>query len=110
MNIDPADLRKRLSAGEKFLLLDVREGDELTSELGHIEGIVHIPLGDLPQRITELDKNSNTCLVTICKMGGRAARAAEFLQQEGVRSVLVLEGGMTGWKECGLPVETTSRK
>jgi rhodanese-related sulfurtransferase len=104
----PNDLKTRMKTGEPITLLDVREKDELTGELGHIPGVVHIPLGELPLRMQELEENKNQPLVTICKMGGRAAHAGEFLQQAGFTNVILLTGGMIGWNECGLPVKTGS--
>ncbi len=56
-------------------VLDVREDDEWTA--GRIEGAVHIPLGELERRVSELDRNRP--LVTVCRSGGRAGKAAEFL-------------------------------
>lgn len=101
-SIDPKSLKQRLDAGENLVLLDVREAEELRGELGQLPNIVHIPLGQLPMRVSELpDKTSP--VVTICKMGGRAARAGEFLQNAGFKTVLVLDGGMTGWNEAKLP-------
>ena len=100
------DLRERLQRGEHIVLLDVREIEELTGPLGHLPEIKHVPLGDLPVRISELNDHKAGPIVTICKMGGRATRAAEFLQQAGFKNICVLEGGMNGWQESGLPVES----
>lgn len=100
--IDAKGLTERMQKGENLVLLDVRESEELTGELGRLPNIVHIPLGQLPMRAGELaDKDAP--LVTICKVGGRATRAAEFLETLGFKTVIVLDGGMTGWKEAGLP-------
>jgi rhodanese-related sulfurtransferase len=103
--IDAKGLSDRMKSGEKMVLLDVREQEELTGELGHLGGIVHIPLGQLPMRVSELrDKDAD--VIMICKVGGRAARAGEFLESNGFKKVIVLEGGMTAWNEAGLPVSS----
>lgn len=101
--VDAKGLKQRLSSGEKIVLLDVREAEELHGELGHLPNIVHIPLGQLPTRVSDLP-DKETPVVMICKMGGRAARGGEFLEQNGFKKVIVLEGGMTAWNENGLPV------
>ena len=54
-----------------------------------------IPLGDLPNRLNELDPNRE--IVIHCKTGGRSQRAAEFLQKSGFKNVVNLAGGITGW-------------
>ena len=82
-------------------VLDVREDDEWTA--GRIEGAVHIPLGALEGRVSELDRDRP--IVTVCRSGGRAGKAAEFLSDAGLQAE-VMEGGMTQWAEDELPVTT----
>lgn len=84
---------------ETVVLLDVREPDEV-AEL-RIPGSRHIPLGDLPQRFTELDQR--TPVVAACRSGRRSQRAAEFLQQQGFE-VANLSGGITRWMQEQQPV------
>jgi rhodanese-related sulfurtransferase len=74
---------------------DVREPVEW--EHGHIDGAVHIPLMDLPQRLPEVPPGH---VVVVCKIGGRSARAVAYLQQQGIDAVN-LEGGMVEWAEAG---------
>jgi rhodanese-related sulfurtransferase len=88
--------------GQKDLqILDVREDDEWAA--GRVEGAVHIPLGQLATRQGELD--SDLPVVTVCRTGGRASKAAEQLAASGM-SVQVMEGGMEGWEREGLPIST----
>jgi rhodanese-related sulfurtransferase len=98
-------LRSRLDAKENLVLLDVREQAELSEELGHITGIIHIPVGTVVQRLLELKPHAEREIVVICKMGGRARSAAKILQSEGFPSVTVLSGGMIAWNNAGLPVQ-----
>ena len=79
-------------------ILDVREDEEWTA--GHIDGAVHIPLGQLPQRIGELDPQCP--VITVCRSGGRAGRAAELLTSSG-RQAAVMDGGMQRWARASLP-------
>lgn len=89
------ELKARLDAGEAITLLDVREPDEL--EISRLEGVVEVPLGQLPDRIGELDPNATT--VVVCRSGARSERATAFLLAHGFRSVTNLAGGMNAWAQ-----------
>lgn len=82
-------------------VLDVREDDEWTA--GLIDGAVHIPLGELDHRVDELDRSRP--VVTVCRSGGRAGKAAEFLSAAGLKAE-VMDGGMTQWAKDKLPFTT----
>jgi rhodanese-related sulfurtransferase len=81
------------------VLLDVREDAEW--QAGHAPKARHIPLHRLPARLGDLP--SNRTVITVCRSGGRSARAAALLAREG-RDVLNLAGGMHAWAQAGLPV------
>ena len=87
------DLKKRLDAGDDVLVLDVREPNEY--QINRIPGSVLIPLGELPRRYAELPKDRD--IVAHCKMGGRSAKAVEFLQSVGFKRVKNLRGGILDW-------------
>ncbi len=89
----PKELHARLAQGESFVLLDVRERDEL--ELCRLPGAVHIPLGDLARRAGELDPAAH--VVCICHHGMRSANAAVFLERLGFERVSNLQGGVERW-------------
>ena len=91
--ITPVDLKKRLDAGDDVLILDVREPNEY--QINRIAGSVLIPLGELPRRYAELPKDKD--IVAHCKMGGRSAKAMEFLQTVGFKRVKNLRGGILEW-------------
>ncbi len=93
------------SLGEQIQFVDVREDDEWAA--GRIDGAVHIPLSQLPGRVDQLD-DSRT-LVTVCRAGGRSARAHDFLAAAG-KKVDDLEGGMQAWAAAKLPVSTPNGK
>jgi molybdopterin/thiamine biosynthesis adenylyltransferase/rhodanese-related sulfurtransferase len=86
------ELKRRLDAGEDLFILDVREPHEyqICNLGGHL-----IPLNDLPKRINELDSSRE--IVAHCKMGGRSAKAVQFLRQSGFTKVHNLAGGITAW-------------
>ena len=87
------DLKKRLDAGDEVFILDVREPNEY--QICKIPGSVLIPLGELPRRYAELPKDKD--IVAHCKMGGRSAKATEFLQSVGFKRVKNLKGGILDW-------------
>ena len=75
------------------VLVDVREPEEFAE--AYIEGAKLIPLGEIPRRYAELNKDDETVLY--CKMGGRSAKAADFLRSVGFKKVLNLRGGILDW-------------
>jgi adenylyltransferase/sulfurtransferase len=90
--IEVEEFKRRLDAGEKLFVLDVREPHEyqICNLGGHL-----IPLGDLPKRVSELDSSYE--IVAHCKMGARSAKAVQFLQQAGFSKVRNLRGGILAW-------------
>jgi rhodanese-related sulfurtransferase len=92
-NITPRALKSRLDAGERPVLLDVREPWEF--ELARIEGSELIPMPQLEARFTELDPASET--VVICHHGNRSSYVAGALQRAGFEKVLNLEGGLDAY-------------
>ena len=93
--ITPVELKKRLDRGDVLTIVDVREPNEY--QINRIAGSQLIPLGDIPKRYVELDPTTE--IVVHCKMGGRSAKAAEFLRSKGFTKVLNLTGGILDWIE-----------
>ena len=83
------------------VLLDVREDDEW--QRGHAPGARHIPMGQVPSRIDEID--ADVKLFVVCQAGGRSQRVAQHLARNGYRPVNV-SGGMLAWAAAGRPVIT----
>jgi len=90
--ITAAELKKRLDNKDDIFVLDVREPHEY--QIANL-GAKLIPLGELPARAGELEKDRET--IVHCKSGGRSQKAAEFLAQNGFKKVWNLAGGITGW-------------
>ena len=88
------ELKKKLDAKADIFILDVREPHEY--QICNLGGYL-IPLGDLPKRVGELDPQRE--IVAHCKMGGRSAKAIDFLKQAGFAKVHNLTGGITAWAE-----------
>ena len=91
--ITSTELKQRLDRGDKLTLVDVREPNEY--QINRIPGTVLIPLGEVPRRYAELDKDAE--IVVSCKMGGRSAKAADFLRSVGFGRVLNHKGGILDW-------------
>ena len=90
--ITPLELKRRLDAGDKLVILDVREPQEY--QINRIPGSVLIPLGEVPRRYAELDTDVE--IIAQCKMGQRSAKAADFLRTVGF-NVKNLSGGILAW-------------
>jgi len=92
-NIPASQLKARLDAGDRPVLLDVREPWEF--DLVRIEGSRLIPMSELRERIPELDPGAET--VVICHHGNRSSYATRFLQGAGFARVSNLEGGLDAY-------------
>ena len=92
--ITSTELKQRLDNGDDIQIIDVRENNEVA--IAKIPNSIHIPLGQVLVRISEIDPNRET--VVHCKMGGRSAKAIEALQRSGFTGRLMnLKGGITAW-------------
>ncbi|WP_193613198.1 rhodanese-like domain-containing protein [Nocardioides lijunqiniae] len=83
---------------EGLAVLDVREPVEWAH--GHIEGALHVPLMELPQRLADLPREQT---LVVCKVGGRSAQAVGYLVEQGY-DVVNLDGGMLEWEAAGRPM------
>ena len=93
--IDVNTLNKKLSKKENILLLDVRTEQEVF--ISKIEGSIHMPMNDVPLRMSELDKEKE--IVVQCKSGKRSAKVCEFLMHNHFTNVKNLKGGIIAWSE-----------
>jgi Rhodanese-related sulfurtransferase len=91
--IEPSEIKERLAKGERLNMIDVREDHEVA--LGMIPGAKHIPLGQLPERIGEIEQTGE--IILICKSGVRSAHACEYLSMLGFRGLKNMTGGMLKW-------------
>ncbi len=92
--LKPAAARELLEQhGSAGVLLDVREPWEYAQV--HVEGSVHIPMGQIPDRLAEL--NSAHSYVVMCHHGGRSQQVAAYLGSRGFPEVANLAGGIDAW-------------
>jgi sulfur-carrier protein adenylyltransferase/sulfurtransferase len=94
--ISVADLARKHNAGEDFLLLDVREPDELA--IASIPWAVAIPMGQVPERLAELPKDKP--IAVLCRSGARSGRVTEFLNGNGFPDVANVAGGILAWSDA----------
>jgi rhodanese-related sulfurtransferase len=93
-DITPRQFLDRRAAGDDMTLLDVREDWE-TALAPVPSELVHIPMGQIADRLGELDPQRET--VVICRSGGRSMQVAHFLEARGFGSVFNLTGGILAW-------------
>ncbi|MDQ3762234.1 MAG: rhodanese-like domain-containing protein [Actinomycetota bacterium] len=91
---------------DSAVLLDVRENDEWTA--GHAPTAVHVPMGQVPQRLDELATTlPDRPVHVVCRSGTRSARVTAYLTQAGWDAVNV-DGGMRAWAAAGRPMVAES--
>ena len=95
------DVRRRMDAGEKFLLVDVREDNEWAN--GHLPGAVHMGRGIIERDIEGAIPDTNAKMILYCGGGFRSALVADNLQKMGYTNVESMDGGWKGWLAAGLP-------
>jgi len=91
--ITTEELEKKLAAGEKLALVDVREDEEVAH--GMIPGAKHIPMMQIPQNLDYFDKDKE--YIFICRSGGRSTNVCHYMHEQGYK-VRNMTGGMMEWK------------
>jgi rhodanese-related sulfurtransferase len=91
--ITPEEIKQRLANGEHLNMIDVREDEEVAS--GMIPGAKHIRLGELPERLDEIERTDE--IIMICRSGNRSGKACQYLQSVGVTGLKNMAGGMLDW-------------
>lgn len=91
--ITPNEVMELLRKDTAVSIIDVREDVEVAA--GKISGARHIPMGEIPERLDEIDRDQEHILV--CRSGNRSGRVAEFLQSQGYH-VKNMAGGMLEWE------------
>ncbi len=103
-DLDPREVNKHLKLGRfPIQLIDVRQPDEFSGELGHIPSAKLIVLDEIPDRLSEISKDKTT--VFVCRSGGRSAKATAIARENGYHNTFNLKGGMLLWNELHFPTE-----
>jgi rhodanese-related sulfurtransferase len=95
-------VKQRLTRGDKFLLVDVREESEFAKD--HLPGAIHLGKGVIERDVESRVPDLNTPMVLYCGGGFRSALAADNLQQMGYTNVLSMDGGIREWREKNYPL------
>jgi adenylyltransferase/sulfurtransferase len=91
-------LREKMISDSSLVLLDVRNPHELEDKsLGHIDGVLNIPLPELEKRLGELDEFKDKDIAVFCRSGRRSGTATDLLVKNGFNAVNVL-GGMVQYR------------
>ena len=98
-----ADVKRRMDAGENFVLLDVREESEWAG--GHLPGALHLGKGIIERDIEGKVPDSGKKIILYCGGGFRSALVADNLQKMGYCNVESMDGGWKGWLEAGNPTQ-----
>lgn len=93
IEITPAEVKEKLSRGEQFAFIDVREPWEY--EATHIEGSTLVPLRTIPANLPKLTGASEVIL--FCHHGMRSLDAANWLRAQGVEGARSMSGGIERW-------------
>jgi len=96
-------VKSRIDAGEKFVVVDVREESEWAQ--GHLPGAIHLGKGVIERDIEQRVPDTSTKLILYCGGGFRSALTADNLQRMGYSNVESMDGGWKGWKDAGYPTQ-----
>lgn len=97
------DVKRRMDASEKFVLVDVREESEFAN--GHLPGAIHLGKGIIERDIEQRVPASDAKIILYCGGGFRSALAADNLQKMGYSNVESMDGGWKGWLAAGYPTQ-----
>jgi len=93
--LTPREVQARKEKGDPFLLLDIREHDEVA--MAALAGAVHIPMGDLGARLGELPKDKD--IVVFCHHGNRSLMVGYQLKRRGFTRIFHMPGGINLWSQ-----------
>lgn len=86
---------------DDVVVIDVREQWEYDE--GHIPGVVHLPMDDVPGRLDEIPTDQTVVLT--CRSGNRSNQVTKYLQENGFDNVHNMQGGIVAWQNAGFDVE-----
>lgn len=87
------ELKNRKENGDNFILLDIREPHEYY--MADLDGTTRIPFGELPEKLSELNKNEE--IIVMCRSGNSAGDAVQLLDENGFDKAFRLSGGINEW-------------
>ena len=103
-----AELRQKLEAGEKPIILDLRSSAELKLNPAVIRGAVHVELEKLTSHSDDIPKDQDIVVYCSCPNEVTSARLALLLQKKGFTRIRPLLGGIEAWRKLDYPMEAWS--
>ncbi|MBX3075034.1 sulfurtransferase [Candidatus Obscuribacterales bacterium] len=97
MEISATQLKERLDRGEEIVLLDIRKPYELS--IASLENVMHIPEEEIADRLDELRNLGDRDVVVYCRTGRRSTELVAFLEQQGLKRIFNLTGGLHAWSD-----------
>lgn len=97
------DVKRRIEAGEKMVVVDVREESEWAA--GHLPGAIHVGKGIIERDIEQRVPDTSANIILYCGGGFRSALSADNLQKMGYTNVESMDGGWKGWVAAGYPTQ-----
>ena len=98
------DVRSKLDSDQSFFLVDVREESEWAG--GHLPSAIHLSKGIIERDIEATVADSGAEIICYCGGGYRSALVADNLRKMGYTNVWSMDGGFSGWRAAGLPIES----
>jgi rhodanese-related sulfurtransferase len=96
MEVTPADVKRRIDAGERLFLIDVREPKE--HSIASLPGAELIPLNTIPAALQQLENKANEgALIVFCHHGVRSANVVNYLRGQGIEACQSMSGGIERW-------------
>lgn len=97
LEVDVGSVAELLNQDADFLLLDCREADEY--QLVRIGGSTHIPMGEIPTRLAEIQPHREKPIIVHCHHGGRSLQVTHWLRAQGFDTVQNMTGGIDVWSQ-----------
>jgi rhodanese-related sulfurtransferase len=97
LEISCQEVRAQQQSGGNALLVDCREPEE--HAIAAIEGARLVPMGEIPDRLSELEAYRNRPIAVHCHHGGRSLRVARWLREQGFSQAQSMAGGIDQWSQ-----------
>ena len=105
-DLSPSDISEIFeSEPNSAVIIDVREPWEYYGDTGHVKNSIHIPLGELPDRLGTIREYNGKKIILMCNSGHRSYYAVKYLMDNGLDNVYNADGGIMKWLMSGFDVE-----
>lgn len=101
LNISPLEATQLINR-DQAVIVDIRDSN--TYSAGHIINAINIPHPELDNNMAKLEKFNSKTVIVVCAMGQSASSAATKLKNKGFEKVRILAGGISAWRDAGLPL------